>query len=411
MEIDDPVLPAVTHLMGPGANDILSAAVSAADGILRHARASQVQYRPGHDLVVQYRCDIDWPDGRRRNDTLLAATTQNGSLPGTLPLIAETAAGDLEVSVWRYPFDPVVEGLPIAVTADRLAPLFASTMREPIKLKVVAYRPTERAVVRVVDGAGHTTYVKAVRPGAAQALVDRHGHLRSAGLPVPEVIDADLATGLVLLAELPGPTLRERLKADLPGWPGHEVLLELTERMRLIPASGLPAVAGRVRDGMGHARMLETVVPEAAEQLQALVEIFAGSLTAVDGRSGQVIHGDLHEGQLMVDDGGRIVGLLDIDEMGSGDPFDDLATLVAHTRYRALAAGAAGDRIRDYSDRLRAGFAQRVDPAELDIAISAVLVGLATGPFRIQQPGWRATVALVIDNARSLAEAAVRGRS
>jgi aminoglycoside phosphotransferase len=408
VDIDDPVLPAVAHLMGPGANDILAAAVEAADGALRHVRVSQVQYRPGHDLVVQYRCDIDWREGRRRNDTLLAGTTLNGPLPGTLPLVAETAAGQLEVSVWRYPFDPVVEGLPIAVTAERLAPLFASTLRAPLTLKVVAYRPTERAVVRVLDGAGRTTYVKAVRPAAVQALVDRHQQLRTAGLPVPEVIDADIASGLVVLAELPGPTLRERIKADLAGRPTPEALLRLTGQLARIPAAGLPKVAGRIRDAMSHARVLESVAPDVAQQLRELVVIFARSLPEVDARSGGVIHGDLHEGQLIVNDGGEVVGLLDIDDLGLGDPLDDLATLAAHTRFRALAAGAAGDGIRRYSDQLRAGFAQHVDSAELDIAISAVLVGLATGPFRIQQSGWPATVSLVIDDALSLAEAAVR---
>jgi aminoglycoside phosphotransferase len=408
VDIDDPVLPAVAHLMGPGANDILRAAVEAADGTLRHARVARVQYRPGHDLVVQYRCDVDWREGRQRDDTLLAGTTRNGPLPGALPLVAETDAGQLEVSVWRYPFDPLVEGLPIAVTADRLAPLFASTMRAPVTLKVVAYRPTERAVVRVHDRAGRTTYVKAVRPGAVQALIGRHEQLRSEGLPVPEVLDADLASGLVVLAELPGPTLRERIKADLPDWPTPEALLQVTERMARIPAEGLPAVAGRVRDAMSHARMLETVAPEVTSRLRGLVEVFATSLPTVDARCGQVIHGDLHEGQLMVDDRGEIVGLLDIDSMGRGDPLDDLATLVAHTRFRALTADSAGTRIRAYSDRLRAGFAQRVDPAQLDIAVSAVLIGLATGLFRVQQPGWPALVSLVIDDARSLAEAALK---
>jgi aminoglycoside phosphotransferase len=409
MEIYDPVLPAVAHLMGPGANDILRAAVAAANGSLRHARVSQVQYRPGHDLVVQYRCDIDWPDGRRRRDTLLAATTQDGPLPGALPLVAETDAGSLEVSVWRYPFDPLVEGLPIVVTADRLAPLFESHMTEPVTLEVVAYRPTERAVVRVLDQAGRTVYVKAVRPGAAQALIERHSQLRSEGLPVPDVLDADIDSGLVLLGELPGPTLRERIKADMPAWPAPGLLLELTQCIARTPASGLPKVSGRVRDAIGHARMLGTVTSDLASRLQELTGIFEAALPAVDARSGQVIHGDLHEGQLVVGDDGMIVGLLDIDDLGLGDPLDDLATLVAHTRFRGLVAGSAGGRIREYSDELRAGFARHVDKAELDISISAVLVGLATGPFRIQQAGWPVTVALVIDDARSLAQGATRG--
>ncbi len=409
MNIDDPILPAVTHLVGPGADDILGAAVRAAAGTLRHARVSQVQYRPGHELVVRYRCDINWQDGRQHDDTLLAATTRSGPLPGTLSLVAETAAGSLEVSVWRYPFDPLVVGLPIAVTASRLAPLFASTLQAPVKVEVVAYRPTERAVMRVQDSTGRTVYVKAVRPEVVRSLVERHGQLRRAGLPVPEVLDADVDLGLVVLAELPGPTFRDRIKGGLPGWPEPETLLELTKRLAGVPASTLPVVAGRVRDAVSHARLLETVVPEATPLLQGLVDSFTAALPAVDARSGRVIHGDLHEGQMMTDDRGAIVGLLDIDDLGLGDPLDDLATLIAHTRFRAMGAGATGDRVRRYSDQLRAAFVQHVDAAELDIAVAAVLVGLATGPFRIQQAGWPATVALVIADARSLAGAAAAG--
>ena len=402
VDIEDPALPAVAYLVGPGAQDILGVAVSAAGGTLRHARVSQVQYRPGHELVVHYRCDIDWQEGRDERDLLLAATTHGGALPGTLPVVGETDEGTLEVSVWRYPFDPIIEGLPIAVTAEKVASVVAPELSGPVTVEVVAYRATERAVVRVRDGDGATVYVKAVRPQAVPALLERHAQLLAAELPVASILRADLDAGLVVLAELPGTTLRERIKRDLPGWPAPKELLALTSRLRRVPATGLPAVSGRVRDALSHARMLETVVPELRARLQRLEAAFEAALPAVDARSGVVIHGDLHEGQLVIDEDGRISGLLDIDDLGVGDPLDDLATLVAHTRFRALVAGAAGGRIRAYSERLRSAFAKTVDASHLDIAVSAVLVGLATGVFRIQRSGWPATIALVIDDAESL---------
>jgi hypothetical protein len=46
-----------------------------------------------------------------------------------------------------------------------------------------------------------------------------------------------------------------------------------------------------------------------------------------------------------------------------------------------------------------------VDPHELTVATAAVLTGLATGPFRIQQPGWSDSVTAVLDAASSLLDA------
>lgn len=408
MSIEDPVLPAVTHLMGPGAEDVLGAAVQAAGGSLQSARAVHVQYRPGHELVVRYRCDVEWADGRVRSETLLAATVHSGTLPGTVPVVAETDEGDLEVSVWRYPFDPLVIGLPDAVVAEKLSEIFGPGAADSMKLEVVAYRPTERAVVRAEDGAGRVRYIKAVRPDAAEALIKRHSDLRALGLPVPEVIDADAATGLVVLAELPGMTLRERIKSNTPPWPHADDLLALMERIGSVPAEDLPPVPGRVRDAIGHARLLERVAPDVRKQLGELVERFTLELPVAEARSGRVVHGDLHEGQVIVDEDGRITGLLDIDDLGPGDPYDDLATLLAHLRFRAMRAGEEdGGPIRSYADRLRSAFGAHADPRHLDLAVAAVLVGLATGPFRIQQEGWPDLVAAVIDDSRSLAAATV----
>jgi hypothetical protein len=36
-----------------------------------------------------------------------------------------------------------------------------------------------------------------------------------------------------------------------------------------------------------------------------------------------------------------------------------------------------------------AAHSARRDPVDLDLVTAGALVGLATGPFRVQQPGWR----------------------
>jgi aminoglycoside phosphotransferase (APT) family kinase protein len=58
-----------------------------------------------------------------------------------------------------------------------------------------------------------------------------------------------------------------------------------------------------------------------------------------------MVHGDLHVGQLFVDpvDPGRILGVLDIDTAGLGDPADDAGAMHAHLIMSALTMRAAGE--------------------------------------------------------------------
>lgn len=80
-----------------------------------------------------------------------------------------------------------------------------------MRLSVVAYRPTQRAVVRAVDD-DTVFYLKAVRPKDVAGLVDWHRRMFEAGVPVPEVLNHDAERGLIAVAALRGLTIRERMK-------------------------------------------------------------------------------------------------------------------------------------------------------------------------------------------------------
>ncbi|HEU5082147.1 MAG TPA: aminoglycoside phosphotransferase family protein [Acidimicrobiales bacterium] len=406
MEIVDAAVPAVQHLTGPGATEVLRAAVDAAGGVLHDARTSQVQYRPGADVVVRYRADVTWADGSRRPaETLLASASTTGPLPGAVPVEALDGEQALVASVWRWPFDPLVPGLERAVTPGRSDDLVGSWVGAGPTLEVVAYRPTERAVVRVTGDDGRRVYVKAVRPHDVGPLVERHERLLGAGLPVPEVLAASAADGLVVLAERPGTTFRERIKQDLPGWPEPAAIGALVGLLRHVDPAGLPPRQGRVVDALGHARLLAAVAPDLADRLEALCARFRAALPAVRDRSGAVVHGDLHEGQLVVAGDGAITGLLDVDDVGTGDPVDDLATVIGHLRFRAATTheGAAPlrRRLAAHVGALEVHGGARVGREALALDVAAVLVGLATGPFRIQRAGWRDETDRVVADAEA----------
>lgn len=425
--IDDADLPAARHLTGPGARDVLGAAVAAGGGRLHSCRAVQVQYRPGLDLVVRYTARVAWGTARPVDETLLAGTTATArnerapdvgaAFPGTLPLqaVVVVAGGEdstLDVAVWRWPFDPMVSGLGRAVTPSALAGMLGVDPRR-VGLEVVSYRPTERAVVRATTPDG-VRFVKAVRPETADDVVRRHDALRAAGLPVPVVVAVD--DGIVVMEGLGGESLRDQLKWGSGPWPRASAYLELGAALASSSPVGDQPRPGRVRDGIGHTRLLRAIVPDESERLDRLVEHLEEAAIRSERRRGPVVHGDLYEAQLRVE-GTRIVGLLDVDDAGPGDPLDDLANVLAHLRFRAATTSdrARAARLCGYARALRRDVAASLrdaalDPAELDVVTGAAMLGLATGPFRVRQRGWEQSVRNQITSAAALIDATADGR-
>jgi aminoglycoside phosphotransferase (APT) family kinase protein len=401
--LDDAVLPAAAYLTSRAASDVLGAAIAAGGGELRWSEPNGVQYRPGSDLVVRYKAEVVHPDGRVAVETLVAATTVHGPPPGTVPVEAELDDGEvLRVGVWRWPFDPVLVGLEAAVVPEQAQRRLGGLVGGPVELEVVAYRPCERTVVRVVDG-DRELYVKVVPPDQVAALAERHRALGAAGVPVPEVLIADDSTGWIAMTALGGPTLRERLKAGARPWPDAAAFTRLARQFAAADLAHVAPVRPRVLDASGHAAMLAVVLGRQKARLDELAARFRGAEERVRARCGAIIHGDLYEAQLVLD-GDRISGVLDIDDAGPGDPLDDAANLLGHLAYRATTTAdpALAGEIGDYALALRRRFAAADDPAELDEAIAAVLVGLATGPYRIQQAGWERIVDIQLDIAERL---------
>ena len=171
-----------------------------------------------------------------------------------------------------------------------------------------------------------------------------------------------------------------------------------------------PGRASRTLDAIGHAQLIETIAPELGEHTRSLIGIFERSRTAVEERSGSVVHGDLHEAQIFVGDDGNLTGIIDLDDLGPGDPLDDAAVLLGHLEYRALAGNApTAQALRPRINALHRHFETIHETPALHRTIAAVLVGLATGPFRAQAPTWRTLTSAVLDGAlRHVAAASAR---
>ena len=407
MALRDGMLPALTLLLGPGARSIVGAGVRAAGGELGALRRREVLYRPGRRAVVRYAATVRWAGAPAAAETLVAIVDVDGPVPGTLVV----SAGDLAVGLLRYPEDPALPGLRSAVSAAAVAARLG-VPAEDLRLDVRTYRPGRRAVVRArIDGRGPAAvgfdrYLKVVPPGELRALVDRMAAL-GGHVPVPEVVATWPEAGTVVLTAIAGRTIRDVLltgdRAAIDALPDGGVILDLLDRLPppMIGETGT-ASRGPLARTAGHSGLLAAVMPDEGDRLEALIgRIGRPSAT------GPVVttHGDLHEAQLLVE-GNRVVGLLDVDGAGPGRRVHDLATMLGHL----VALGDAVPRRRPAIDRWRGrlepAFERAVDPVELRRTTAAALVGLATGPFRVQAPAWRRQVRRRIASAETWTTAA-----
>lgn len=396
MGIHDPLLPAALHLTGEHADDVLGPAVEHVGGRLLSHRCSQVHYRPGHDLTARFRCRIDWGDGSPREETLYAGTCHDGAPTGTVPVVAEVGDDRLEAGVWRWPFDPHLPGLETVVrsTGSVLDDLGVVVSPRSTHVEVVTYRPLERAVLRI-RSADRTWYAKLVHPDEVAAVARRHAVLGRHDVPVPRIEAEDRTLGLVVMSEVPGPTLRDLIKADARTWVPPATIVDLLRRLAAVEADGLTAMRSRLQDAPHHVALLSRVLPDERRRLEEVDERLREALRRAVDRGRTFVHGDLHERQLVVADG-AITGLLDVDESGLGDPLDDVAVPVAHLRHRALTA-PNGPRIDALADGLVVESSGHLAIEDVAAGSAAVLVGLATGPFRAQHEDWPQHVRQVLE--------------
>lgn len=381
--------------------DLLAAAVQHAGGRLIAWQLNHVDAAPNHSTTATYHVDVEWPSGRRVE--LIGVSARVGA-PTASDANAEIFVdGDREVAVWIYPHDPDLPGLSRATHIEQVADLINSENLVPgrvsptqIELKMIGYRPRRRAVVKVGCG-DQVFYIKVLRPKVFPDVLYRHQLLAGAGLPTPEVLAAT-EDQLLVLRQLPGVSLDRAI--FLPQQPcTGEQLVDLLDSMP-------KEVANLERrphwsDAIDYyAEIVAQAMPSQTQRLEWLVSQITAGLRGVSAGS-ESTHGDFHEGQLFVD-GGQIVGMLDIDTIGPGRRADDLACLIAHLSTVQGMNRVQEGRVRDLLRSWVPVFDRRVDPIELRLRAAAVIISLATGPFRGQDPDWQAQTSQVVGTAVAL---------
>lgn len=379
LSLRDERLPAMPAMLGEESLDVLSAAVGAVGATALSARQVQVTWRPGLSLTVSYDVQVAWEKHHRTTERFVVST--GGDLPEGAVILA---SGESRVAVWRMTGDPKLPGLAIAMDPERLRGLLESlgAPETQVSPRLLAYRPGRRAVVELT-GKGLRLFIKVVPPSEVPSLQERHAIMASV-LPVPSSHGWSSEYGLVVLQALTGDTLRTALQGKREAVPSASALSELLDRMPEVPDGR--RVVSPIKAAEQHATLVGSILPELRERLDGLLDVMAACRAAFPSVP---VHGDFHGAQVLTRDG-AITGLLDVDTAGAGFRIDDWANFLGHLAvYELTAPRGARSRIARFARSvLSQADAETASAGELRRRVAAVIIGMATGPFRAQSETW-----------------------
>lgn len=270
----------------------------------------------------------------------------------------------------RLDADTAVEVMP---WQDRKVPLGGSlTAEERHAARVLAYRPERRLALSVERG-GRRLVEKGYRRGRSEPAAIAHrlaaGALAGSGLGVAPLIEENRATSSLVFAPVSGrePALTASTTATF-ALLGHglRALQDSTEGepAALFTAADELAVLERWRE---RSLRIRRALPAGWEEER--VRCAHALLDAPPVPTG-LAHRDLHDRQLLVDDGR--VTLLDFDLLCRAEVALDPGNLIAHLRLRRLQAGSTeGVEARDRG--------REVDGMQIERLGVAFLAGLGRG--------------------------------
>jgi hypothetical protein len=314
------------------------------------AEVENVHYVPDRQLQVVYRLR---PAGDRRPDDAERVTLdfEPSHLAGPDRSTARTGLwlATARARAWFWPDDPA--GLPLArwlssaQARQDMPQAIAQALPAEARLRasLLSYSPGERLALRWQveprpgDGLDAGWVMKAQRQGVADTRALHRlwrDPSRHWGMAEP-LDDVDTSTGLRWERFLPGVRLEEAATRD--GW--DRVLQQAAEglvalhRQPLDGLEGLPRQTGAQVHGRLDRKVMRRIrgaLPGLAERAQSLADRLGRHVGALEtcpaGRPAALLHGDLHTGNLLRLDDGRIA-FIDLDSLMVGDPAWDLALL------------------------------------------------------------------------------------
>ena len=279
--------------------------------------------------------------------------------------------------------------------------------------ELLAYRPTRRATLRA-SALEPLRYVKLVRPKRVteplrrlESLARIEGVAQPPAPRLPRLIDASPADGVFVLSAVTGDPLRSLLAASSHA--NSELLSRVAESLvalQRIPVADLDLPPRPPQNLDRWRRFVAEHDPELAAACANTLELLesATSRPTPSPGAGVLVHGDLHDHNILIDD--ETVGLIDIDSLSVAAPADDVGNLAAHMVLRALQSGTEVGHGRALSHALleayldAGGVATR---AELSDCVARTFFRLAC-VYRFRRR-WLHLPEVLLDEARTWASA------
>ena len=339
-------------------------------------RLQQFLHRPGKRALVSYMSERRWD--RWVVEAQFTVELRAGEAP----------------RLFRYPDDPYLPGLSAAASATeahRLLPQYVNLHPQRLKVEVMRYRPTSRAVLRYRAGWRRasreevTLYVRVMSPDRVAPLLTAGELAGHSGFLLPRLLGCWPEGGVAWLASVPGDTVRTLIREGTP--PEPERILD-----GLAPLWSMPAKKGRPLDLSAAFRWTDRVLSGALsdggehQMLSEVTDVLGPFAEA--WRPSTLAHNDFYDGQIILTPDGRLA-LVDFEEVGPGDPMMDVGMLLAHLRWMAR-FDASRQACDGYRRRFRAAALDRFgwDGRELALREAFALFRLSSNPIRHLQYNW-----------------------
>lgn len=398
--IPDPDLPGSGDLIGSGGNDAVNSFLRARGWIPGLVKPVQALYTPGRALTVRF---VAWGDqmGRQRRFSICAETRNRPPITGK----DSSIQGDYHM--WEFPHDPLLPHLDRAATLETARQIMAEMDGDPgpVSVETIRYRPGRRAVLRYRSlrrrrALGSELFVKVLNPDVGVRSMETAQMITPGPTLDLALPDAMPEPGILVTRPMEGTPFRALL-VEGGSLPAPERVAGILDEVAVLSPAPRPAAdpASTLRRTI---RLLTVIDPGSSAILtnlqQSILELLMQHST-----SPAVVHGDLYEGQILVGDRFRL-GLLDLDDLGHGDPALDAATTTSHLLSLADSHPASAPLIMAYRRLLRRAFIERLQiPKEALAGREAlVMLNLASGPFRVLDSRWPARIRRRVKLAASL---------
>jgi Ser/Thr protein kinase RdoA (MazF antagonist) len=267
------------------------------------------------------------------------------------------------------------------------------------ELELLRYKPERRFVGRLVSSGKAVSVVKFYGPRDYEGVYAGTKRLMSgATLRIPRRMARSNSCHAAVFEWLAGCPLDERIaRGDLSPADMQRVGVALGElHMQCNMRASLLTSAGQSQAVLAAAAGLDDLCPGSANRAQALARQIVERIREMPQHQ-TAVHGDLHPGQVLLQEDG--VALIDLDATGRGDPAADLGNFLAHLHLAVLHGTVAEHQEVQLGEALLRGYGNQSVSDRVAPWTAAGLLRLGPHPFRRREPNWKHQIDRVLDHA------------